>query len=103
MVSAQYPGPSAATTKIALHATGHERAHDGTLLRIDYERGLGWVATHYDLSLHVIQQIRGSEEDVHRVAACWARDEESMRLRTVQFRPAVQSATATAPIELLKA
>jgi hypothetical protein len=62
------------TTRIAPHATGHERSVDGSLLRVDFERGIGWVATHYDPSLHVIQQVRGSDEEVHRVAACWAQD-----------------------------
>lgn len=42
-------------SRIAPHQTGHERARDGTLLRVDRERGSGWVATHYDLSLRVIQ------------------------------------------------
>jgi hypothetical protein len=32
------------------------------LLRVDCERGVGWVATHYDPSLRVIQQVRGSDE-----------------------------------------
>jgi hypothetical protein len=59
-------------TSLAPHTTGHRRAEDGTLLRVDCERGLGWVATHYDLSLHLIQQVRGSAEEVHRVAAGWA-------------------------------
>jgi hypothetical protein len=59
-------------SRIAPHGTGHEWARDGTLLRVDCERGIGWVATHYDLSLRVIQQVRGSDEEVHRVAACWA-------------------------------
>jgi hypothetical protein len=65
-----------AMTRIAPHATGHARATDGTLLRVDCERGIGWVATHYDLGLRVIRQVRGSQEEVHRVAACWARDQE---------------------------
>jgi hypothetical protein len=60
-------------TMIARHATGHEWAKDGTLLRVDCERGIGWVATHYDLNLRVIQQVRGPDEEVHRVAAWWAR------------------------------
>jgi hypothetical protein len=59
-------------TMIARYATGHERAKDGTLLRVDFERGIGWVATHYDLNLRVIQQVRGPDEEVHRVAAQWA-------------------------------
>lgn len=63
-------------TRIAPHATGHEWATDGTLLRVDCERGIGWVATHYDLGLRVIQQVRGPQEEVHRIAACWARGQE---------------------------
>ena len=59
-------------TMIAPHATGHERAQNGTLLRVDCEHGISWVATHYDLNLRVIQQARGSDEDVHRLAAWWA-------------------------------
>ena len=58
---------------IAPHATGHERAQNGTLVHVDCERGISWVATHYDLNLRVIQQARGSDADVHRIAACWAR------------------------------
>ena len=73
MITVKYAGRQGAMTRIAPHATGHERASDGTLLRVDCERGIGWVATHYDLRLRVIQQVRGSDEDVHRVAACWAR------------------------------
>lgn len=57
---------------IAPHATGHERAKDGTLLRVDCEDGISWVATHYDLKLRVIQQARGSDENVHRLVARWA-------------------------------
>jgi hypothetical protein len=72
MTTANFAGRGAVMTRIAPHATGHERARDGTLLRVDCERGVGWVATHYDLSLCVIQQVRGSDEEVHRVAACWA-------------------------------
>lgn len=59
---------------IAPHATGHEWAKDGTLLRVDCDRGIGWVATHYDLDLHVIAQVRGSDEDTHRIEARWAGD-----------------------------
>jgi hypothetical protein len=72
MSTAEFAGRGGVMTRIAPHATGHEWVADGTLLRVDRERGIGWVATHYDLSLRVIQQVRGSDEDVHRVAACWA-------------------------------
>ena len=41
--------PRGVTTTIAPHATGHEWAKDGTLLRVDCERGIGWVDAHYDL------------------------------------------------------
>jgi hypothetical protein len=73
MSTANFAGRGGVMTRITAHATGHQRARDGTLLRVDCERGIGWVATHYDLSLHVVQQVRGSDEEVHRVAACWAR------------------------------
>jgi hypothetical protein len=73
MTTANFAGRGGAMTRIAAHATGHERARDGTLLRVDCERGLGWVATRYGLSLRVIRQVRGSDEEAHRVAACWAR------------------------------
>jgi hypothetical protein len=73
MSTTKFAGRGGVITRIGPHATGHERATDGTLLRVDCERGIGWVATHYDLSLCVIQRVRGSDEEVHRVAACWAR------------------------------
>lgn len=73
MMTANCAGRGGAMRGIAPHATGHQRARNGTLLRVDYERGVGWVATHYDLSLRVIQEVRGSDDEVHRVAAWWAR------------------------------
>jgi hypothetical protein len=73
MSTPNFAGRGGVMTRIAPHATGHERAGDGTLLRVDCERGIGWVATRYDPSLRVIQQVRGPDEEVHRVAACWAR------------------------------
>ena len=72
MSSARSAGRGGVMTMIAPHATGHEWAKDSTLLRVDCERGIGWVATHYDLNLRVIQQLRGSDEEVHRAAARWA-------------------------------
>jgi hypothetical protein len=76
MSTAKIAGRGAVMTRIAPHATGHARARDGTLLRVDCERDIGWVATHYDLSLRVIQQVKGSDEEVHHVAACWAQGVE---------------------------
>ena len=70
--SARFACHGGLVTMIAPHATGHERAKDGTLLRVDCEHGISWVATHYDLNLRVIQQARGSDENVHRLAAWWA-------------------------------
>lgn len=72
MRTTKFAGCGGVMTRIAPHATGHEWATDGTLLRVDHERGIGWIATRYDLSLRVIQQVRGSDEEVHRVAARWA-------------------------------
>ena len=72
MSTARFAGRDGVMTMIAPHATGHKWAKDSTLLRVDCERGIGWVATHYDLNLRVIQQVRGSDEEVHRAAARWA-------------------------------
>ena len=71
MGTAKFAGRGGVMTMIPPHATGHKWAKDGTLLRVDCERGTGWVATHYNLILRVIQQVRGSDEEVHRAAACW--------------------------------
>jgi len=60
-------------TTLSPHVTGHQWATDGTLLRVDCDRGIGWVATRYDLSLRVIEEVRGSDDEVHRAAALWAR------------------------------
>jgi hypothetical protein len=60
MSTAKFAGRGGAMTRITPHATGHEWARNGTLLRVDCECGIGWVATHYDPNLRVIQQVRGS-------------------------------------------
>jgi hypothetical protein len=72
MSTAKFAGRGGVMTRVAPHTTGHARAKDGTLLRVDCDRGIGWVATHYDLNLCVIQQVWGSDEEVHRAAAQWA-------------------------------
>ncbi len=74
MSTAESAGHDAVSTSIPAHATGHGWAKDGTLLRVDCERGIGWVATHYDLDLRVIAQVRGSDEEAHRAASRWAQD-----------------------------
>ena len=86
MSTANFAGRGGVMTRIAPHATGHERAGDGTLLRVDCERGLGWAGTRYGLNLRVIQQVRGSDEEVHRVAARWAQGSKE-RVRGDQARP----------------
>ncbi len=60
MSTAKFADRSGVMTRIAPDATGHEWAKDGTLLHVDCEHGISWVATHYDLNLRVIEQIRGS-------------------------------------------
>ena len=72
MSTADFAGRGGVTTTIAPHATGHEWAENSTLLSVDFERGIGWVATHYDLNLRVVRQVTGSDEEVHRAAARWA-------------------------------
>ena len=72
MSTARFAGRGGVMTTIPSHATGHAWANDSTLLRVDYELGIGWVARHYDLNLRVIQQVRGSDEEVHRAVARWA-------------------------------
>jgi DMSO/TMAO reductase YedYZ molybdopterin-dependent catalytic subunit len=76
MNTAKLAGHGGVMAVIAPHATGHAWAKDSTLLRVDFERGIGWVATHYDLNLRVINEVRGSDEEVHRTAARWARGQE---------------------------
>ena len=76
MSTVKFAGRDGVMARIPPHVTGHKWAKDGTLLRVDCEGGIGWVATRYDLNLRVIGQFRGSDEEVHRVAACWAQSEE---------------------------
>ena len=73
MSTAKFAGRGGVMRMIAPHATGHGWAEDNTLLRVDCERGIGWAATHYDRNLRVIRRVRGSDEEVHRAAARWAR------------------------------
>ena len=51
MSTAKVAGRGGVLTTIAPHRTGHQWMKDGTLLRVDCERGIGWVAAHYDLNL----------------------------------------------------
>jgi hypothetical protein len=76
MSTAKFGGRGSVMARIAPHATGHGWAKDRTLLRVDYEGGIGWVATRYDLNLRVIELVRGSDEEVHRIAACWAQGQQ---------------------------
>ena len=72
MSTATFTGYGGVMPMIAPHATGHAWARNSTLLRVDWERGIGWVATHYDLNLRVVALVRGSDEEVHRAVARWA-------------------------------
>jgi hypothetical protein len=45
----EFAGRGGVMTMIAPDATGHGWAKDSTLLRVDCERGVGWVATHDDI------------------------------------------------------
>ena len=51
--------------------TGHHRFPDGSVLRVDFERGR-WVGTLYAPSLTIKTQIVGSDTEVHAWAACLA-------------------------------
>jgi hypothetical protein len=73
MNTGESAGRGGVMTMVRPHATGHAWAKDGTLLRVDCERGMSWVATHYDLNLRVIEEVRGSEQEVRGIAARWAR------------------------------
>ena len=73
MTTARFANHGRGMTPIDPHMAGHVCVKDGIMLRVDCERGIGWVATHYDLNLPVVQEVRGSLEGVDRVAASWAR------------------------------
>lgn len=76
MPTAKFACRGEVVMRIVPYATGRAQTTDGTLLRVDFERGSGWVATHHGQSMRVIRQARGSQEEVHRVAARWARGQE---------------------------
>ena len=48
--------------------TGHYRFSDGSVLRVDFERGR-WVGTLYAPSMTIKSQIVGSDAEVHAWAA----------------------------------
>jgi len=54
-----------------LHTTGHWRTPDGWLLRVDIMCGK-WCATRFDPSIHIRDQVFGTDEEVHRLIALWA-------------------------------
>jgi hypothetical protein len=51
--------------------TGHYRFPDGSVLRVDFERGR-WVGTLYAPSLTIKTQIVGSDREVHAWAVSLA-------------------------------
>jgi hypothetical protein len=56
---------------LALPKTGHVRAPDGALLRVDIMAGQ-WVATRYTTDLVVADRVVGTEESVRQQIAQWA-------------------------------
>jgi len=72
MTRAKFACDGGATTTILPHVAGHKWTKDGTPLCVDCERGIGRVATDYDLTLRVIQRVSSSDEYAHRAGARWA-------------------------------
>lgn len=52
------------------HSTGHVIARDGCLLRVDIMAGR-WVASRFDSNLVITQEVRGSDDAVHRQIKQW--------------------------------
>src|SRR6185295_12129311 len=72
MTRSKFACDGGATTTILPHVAGHKWTKDGTPLCVDCERGIGRVATDYDLTLRVIQRVSSSDEYAHRAGARWA-------------------------------
>jgi hypothetical protein len=50
--------------------TGHVRAKDGMLLRVDIVCGR-WVATHFDSQMQIVDEFVGTCEQAHSKAEAW--------------------------------
>jgi hypothetical protein len=53
------------------HTTGHWQLNDGDLIRVDWMRGR-WCASHFTAARVLHEEIYGSDEYVHHIAAVWA-------------------------------
>jgi hypothetical protein len=58
------------TWGIRPHTTGHVRARDGSLLRVDVIAGR-WVATRFRRDLVITHSVVGTDESVHQQIARW--------------------------------
>ena len=52
------------------HSTGHVIARDGCLLRADIMAGR-WVASRFNPNLVITQEVRGTDDAVHRQIKQW--------------------------------
>jgi hypothetical protein len=52
------------------HSTGHVIARDGCLLRVDIMAGR-WVASRFNPNLVITQEVRGTDDAVHRQIKQW--------------------------------
>ena len=73
--------------------TGHDRLADGSLLRVDIERG-SWVGSLYTRDMRVKAQVVGSDVDVH----AWARRVQRNKLASMTSRRNCQSGSTTSDL-----
>jgi len=52
------------------HSTGHVIARDGCVLRVDVMGGR-WVASRFNPNLVITQEVRGTDDAVHRQIKRW--------------------------------
>jgi hypothetical protein len=64
------------------HSTGHVIARDGCLLRVDIMAGR-WVASRFNPNLVITQEVRGSDDAVHRKIKQWLSAPASYEVRHV--------------------
>ena len=55
---------------ITPHSTGHVIGRDGCLMRVDIMAGR-WVASRFNPNLVITQEVRGSDDTVHRQIKRW--------------------------------
>ena len=64
------------------HSTGHVIARDGCLLRVDIMAGR-WVASRFNPNSVITQEIRGTDDAVHRQITQWLSAPATSELRHV--------------------